>query len=79
MASASAVIWYYSDLYTDHPYSNSYFIYWEMFMRLISFLTTTMTISRIRTMVLNEERMLSELLDVRRELDRLRQERDNGS
>jgi len=48
-------------------------------MRLISFLTTTMTISRIRDMVLNEERMLSELLDVRRELDRLRQERDNGS
>ena len=48
-------------------------------MRLISFLTTTLTISRIRDMVLNEERMLSELLDVRRELDRVRQERDNGS
>jgi len=79
IAFGSAIVWYLSDKYTHHPYSHSYFIYWEMFMRLISFLTTTMTISRIRDMVLNEERMLSELLDVRRELDRLRQERDNGS
>ena len=79
IAFGSAIVWYLSDKYTHHPYSHSYFIYWEMFMRLISFLTTTLTISRIREMVLNEERMLSELLDVRRELDRLRQERDNGS
>ena len=38
-------------------------------MRLLSFLTTTMTISRIRDMVLNEERLLSELLAVRKELE----------
>lgn len=75
IAFGSAIVWYLSDKYTHHPYSHSYFIYWEMFMRLLSFLTTTLTISRIRTMVLNEERMLSELLDVRGELDRLRQEK----
>jgi hypothetical protein len=62
MASASAVIWYYSDLYTDHPYSNSYFIYWEMFMRLVSFLTTALTISRIRELVENERRLNDELM-----------------
>jgi hypothetical protein len=52
-------------------------IYWEMFMRLLSFLTTTLTISRIRTMVLNEERMLSEMLETRKELDRMREEKKN--
>jgi hypothetical protein len=78
VAFGSAIVWYLSDKYTHHPYSHSYLIYWEMFMRLLSFLTTTLTISRIRTMVLNEERMLLELLDVRRELDRMRQGRDNG-
>lgn len=69
VAFGSAIVWYLSDKYTNHPYSNSYFIYWEMFMRLLSFLTTTMTISRIRSMVLNEERLLAELLAVRKELE----------
>lgn len=74
VAFGSAVVWYLSDKYTHHPYSHSYFIYWEMFIRLLSFLTTTMTISRIRTMVLNEERMLSELQELKIELDRLKLE-----
>lgn len=69
VAFGSAIVWYLSDKYTHHPYSSSYFIYWEMFMRLLSFLTTTMTISRIREMVLNEERLLAELLAVRKELE----------
>lgn len=72
IAFGSAAVWYLSDKYTYHPYSQSYFIYWEMFMRLLSFLTTTMTISRIRTMVLNEERLLAELLSTRRELETIR-------
>ncbi len=69
VAFGSAVVWFLSDKYTHHPYSHSYFIYWEMFMRLLSFLTTTMTISRIRDMVLNEERMLAELMTARQELE----------
>lgn len=72
IAFGSAVVWYLSDKYTHHPYSHAYFIYWEMFMRLLSFLTTTMTISRIREMVLNEERMLQQLQAVRGELKRLK-------
>jgi hypothetical protein len=72
IAFGSALVWYLSDKYTNHPYSHSYFIYWEMFMRLISFLTTTMTISRIRTMVLNEERLLSELQAMRLKLESIR-------
>jgi hypothetical protein len=78
VAFGSAIVWYLSDKYTHHPYSHSYFIYWEMFMRLLSFLTTTVTISRIRTMVLSEERLLKELLDVRHELECLKQTHDKS-
>jgi K+-sensing histidine kinase KdpD len=70
----SAICWYVSDLYTHHPYSKSYFIYWEMFMRLLSFLTTALTLSRIRELVLNEERMLAELLEARSQLESLKRE-----
>ena len=70
IAIASAICWYLSDKYTNHPYSNAYFIYWEMFMRLISFLTTSITLSKIRRLVLNEERMIVELLDMHSKLGR---------
>lgn len=72
IAFGSALVWYLSDRFTFHPYSESYFIYWEVFMRLLSFLTTTLTISRIRIMVLNEERLLSELLITKQELETFR-------
>jgi hypothetical protein len=78
VAFGSAIVWYLSDKYTHHPYSHAYFIYWEMFMRLLSFLTTTLTISRIRDMVLSEERMLAELLTVKQELECLKQSRDTS-
>jgi K+-sensing histidine kinase KdpD len=64
----SAVCWFISDRFTHHPYSRAYFIYWEMFIRLISFLTTAMTLSKIRELVLNEERMIAELLEIRRQI-----------
>ena len=72
IAISSAIVWYYSDKYTHHPYSHSYFIYWEMFMRLISFLTTALTLSRIRALVLNEERIMAELLEAKRELNKIK-------
>jgi hypothetical protein len=61
MACASAVCWYLSDLYTFHPYSNAFFIYWEVFMRLVSFLTTALTLSKIKAMVENERCLIAEL------------------
>ncbi len=66
-----AISWYLADLYTYHPYSKAYFIYWETFMRLASFLTTALTLARIRDMVLNEERLLAELLEARCRLNAL--------
>jgi hypothetical protein len=65
VAIASAICWYLSDHYTHHPYSRAYFVYWEMFMRLLSFLTTSATLSKIRKLVLKEEEMMAELLKTR--------------
>ena len=73
IACVSAVCWFLSDMYTKHPYSRAYFIYWEMFMRLVSFLTTALTLARIREFVLGEERLIRELLSVQAENERLQE------
>lgn len=73
MAVASAICWYTSDTYTNHPYSHSYFIYWEMFMRLISFLTTALTIAKIRQMLINEAELNQRLEEALHELGKLRE------
>lgn len=72
IAIVSAICWYLSDRFTHHPYSRAYFIYWELFMRLLSFLTTSITLSKIRNLVLNEERMIAELLEARSQLAKYR-------
>jgi hypothetical protein len=72
MAFMCGLCWYISDRLTHHPYSRPYFIYWETFMRLVSFLTTSLTLSRIRDLVLNEEKLATELLTTREELEKLR-------
>jgi K+-sensing histidine kinase KdpD len=73
MALMCGICWYIADRLTHHPYSRAYFIYWETFMRLLSFLTTSLTISRIRLLVLNEEQLLTKLLSTQEELNRYRQ------
>lgn len=72
IAFASAFCWYLSDKYTYHPYSQAFFIYWEVFMRLISFLTTALTVSRIRSMLLNEERLNAQLRAAMQEVRELK-------
>ena len=76
MAFASAVCWYFADRMTHHPYSRPYLIYWESFARLISFLTTALTLTRIRDNIYNGQRLREELdraLVENRELKRLLQ------
>jgi hypothetical protein len=68
MAVSAAVCWFISDKLTSHPYSRAYFVYWETFMRLASFLTTSLTLSRIRSLVLNEESLLAKLMTAEQEL-----------
>jgi K+-sensing histidine kinase KdpD len=79
MAVLCGICWYISDRLTHHPYSRPYFIYWETFMRLVSFLTTSLTLSRIRDLVLNEEQLLVELLTTREELSQYRQSNNENA
>ncbi|HXX54418.1 MAG TPA: hypothetical protein VEI28_07625 [Thermodesulfovibrionales bacterium] len=72
MAFASAICWFLSDKLTHHPYPNAYFIYWEMFMRYVSFLTTALTLSKIRSMLHNEERLNSDLQRALQEIEELK-------
>jgi signal transduction histidine kinase len=60
VAIAAGACWYLSDTLTHHPYSNPYLIYWETFMRLVSFLVTALTLSQIH----GDLRKREELLDV---------------
>ncbi len=76
MAVLCGICWYASDRLTDHPYSRPYFIYWETFMRMVSFLTTSLTLSRIRDMVLNEEKLLVELMTAKEKLNLYNREDD---
>ena len=73
MACASAVCWYFADRMTHHPYSRPYLIYWETFMRLVSFLTTALTLTQIHETIDNGRRVREELgraLKENRELKR---------
>jgi K+-sensing histidine kinase KdpD len=67
MAFTSAVCWYLADRMTHHPYPRPYLIYWETFARYVSFLTTALTLTKIRQTVEEGRRM-------KEELDRARQE-----
>jgi len=76
MAFASAVCWYLADRMTNHPYPRPYLVYWETFARYISFLTTAMTVSKIRETVHDGQRAREErdrALEENRELKRLLQ------
>jgi signal transduction histidine kinase len=59
-AAAAGAGWYLSDLLSNHPYSNPLLIYWETFIRLVSFVITGLALSQIRS----DLRRREELLDV---------------
>jgi hypothetical protein len=77
MAIMCGICWYAADRLSHHPYSRAYFIYWETFMRLASFITTSLTLSRIRDLALNEEHLLSELITAKQELESTRKSFQN--
>lgn len=60
-AVLAAICWYLSDWLSGHPYSNALFIYWETVMRLVSFLTTALTLSRIRADLARERHLRASL------------------
>jgi signal transduction histidine kinase len=52
------ICWYLSDRLSLHPYSNAWLIYWETFMRTVSFLITAGTLSHIRSFLRQREDLL---------------------
>jgi hypothetical protein len=72
VAVASGACWFVSDRLANHPYSNAFFIYWETAMRLASYLTTALTLARIRADTLERERLEVRLGEALEELRRLR-------
>ena len=57
-AVAAGVCWYLSDRLSLHPYSHALLIYWETFMRMVSFLTIALTLSHIRRDLRRREDLL---------------------
>jgi K+-sensing histidine kinase KdpD len=85
-AVLSAIAWYLSDRLTHHPYSNALLIYWETFMRLVSFLTTALTLSQIKVLASSESRLHDllrianeEIANLRRDLGQHEASVDNSS
>jgi len=60
-ALASGACWFLSDRMANHPYSNALFIYWETVMRLASYLTTALTLARIRADTVAREHLQARL------------------
>ncbi len=71
IALASGACWFLSDRMADHPYSNAIFIYWETAMRLTSYLTTALTLARIRADTVAREQLQVRLEAALAELARL--------
>jgi hypothetical protein len=71
-ALAAGVCWFLSDRLANHPYTNSLFIYWETAMRLGSYLTTALTLARIRADTVERQRLQAQLADAQEQLRRLR-------
>jgi len=78
MGCMSAVCWYLSDFYSHHPYSKSFLIYWEMWIRWITFLTTAFTVAKIRELMEREKQLKIELTKVIKDNDELRDLLCNG-
>jgi K+-sensing histidine kinase KdpD len=79
MACMSAACWYLSDYYSHHPYSKAYLIYWEMWIRWLTFLTTAFMVAKIRELMDREEQLKMELLKAVKDNDELRELLGNGA
>jgi len=77
-AFASGVAWYVSDRLSLHPYSKAFFMYWETFMRLASFLTTALTLSKIREFASTHLQLRDALREVHEENADLRRKLEQG-
>jgi hypothetical protein len=79
MACMSAACWYMSDFYSHHPYSKSFLIYWEMWIRWLTFLTTAFTVAKIRELMDREKQLTTDLTKAIKDNDELRKLLGNGA
>ena len=59
----SAGVWFLSDTLSAHPYSSIFFAFWEMAIRLVSFLIIAYTTSKIRFLLTEERKLSTDLKD----------------
>lgn len=62
-ALGAAACWYLSDRLGGHPYSRSWYPYWETGMRLASLVAAALALSRIREALARERQLVAELSD----------------
>jgi K+-sensing histidine kinase KdpD len=74
MGCLSAIAWFVADRLTNHTYRHAYLVYWETFMRLASFITTALTLSKIRETVDARQRLQAELERAQEENAALKQQ-----
>jgi hypothetical protein len=77
-AFLSAIAFFLSDRLGHHPYSNPFFIWWETAMRLASFVTTALTLSRIQQLLGSERALRGALAAAEAENARLRADAGAG-
>ena len=67
MGCLCAAAWFLADRLTNHTYRHAYLLYWETFMRLVSFVTTALTLTKIRETVNARQQLQAELDRAREE------------
>ena len=79
MGCLCAAAWFLADRLTNHTYRHAYLVYWETFMRLASFVTTALTLSKIRETVDAKQQLQSELRRAQEETAALKRRLDGTS
>jgi hypothetical protein len=76
MGFLSAGAWFMADQLGHHHYSHAYLVYWETFIHLASFVTTAVTIAKIREVTDARRQLQAELDRARNENAALKQRLD---
>jgi hypothetical protein len=59
----SSIVWFLSDIYSSHPYSNIALAFWNTIIRLLSFLIIAYSTSKIRLLLAKERETAQALRD----------------
>ncbi|MCJ7595753.1 MAG: DUF4118 domain-containing protein [Desulfobacterales bacterium] len=71
-AVTSAVVWFFADWFSGHPYSHTVAAFWNSGIRLVSFLMTGYIISRIKELLEKERQISNDLRAAQKQVKTLR-------